>query len=185
MPEETVKTTCPCCGEQTFKLPAKVPQDKLDHYISCMLTGEPYTETYSLFGGRIKLTCRELPQMIVDKMNRLFTVKPKDESSIWGDFIQRLYTLLPVQKIVYENSKEGSTFLLKELTEPILDLASKHVDDQEWLKDKYELLNDPSKVSAIPRKILDKTVVTHLEQLDIFINSGFSPDFYEGIAQGS
>lgn len=179
------KTVCPCCGETTFTLPAKLPQQELDHYIACMLTGEEFTKTYKLFGDSIEITCRELNTDKADKVSRLLLKTPEKDPDTWNRYVTRLCMLVPIVKIKYSKGDLNEIKDITAVTEPLLAVSDKHVDDTEWLKAQYAALIDPAKVGALPRDVLDKVVRTHMTTVQTLVKSGFDQAFYEGIVQGS
>lgn len=179
------KTVCPCCGEVTFTLPAKVHQEELDLYLACMLTGEQFTKTYKLFNDSIQITCKELNTDVSDKLSRLLLKTPESDPDLWNRYVTRLAMLTPITKIKYNKGDINETKDVEAITSPLLEVSDKHVNDIDWLKEQYTVLMDPSKVGAIPRDILDKVVGTHINNIQLLIKSGFDQSFYEGIVQSS
>ena len=57
MPDEKENAVCPCCGEKTLKRPVKVDGKIVDDYLASIMTGIPFSHTFNMFDGRLKITC--------------------------------------------------------------------------------------------------------------------------------
>ena len=49
---------CPCCGQPLKDGAPKPPAAKMALWMSAMLSGTPYTDTYPLYGGSVHVTPR-------------------------------------------------------------------------------------------------------------------------------
>ena len=72
---------------------------------------------------------------------------------------------------------------VRAVTLPLLQDALAKVKNKEWLQNAYKRLCDPSLVGAIPKAVLDKVVVKHLQNCALLTESGFDEDFFKGIVQ--
>lgn len=188
MPEEKQEKellTCPCCGKHTFEAPAKLDEATKQRYLTCIISGVPYTQEYLLFGGVVKVLITELPASVTDKMVRLGAMasleQSTDRKSALIDLIGRLYRLLPLQTISIESSSDIKQFHVSAICQEVLDTALDKDSTTEQLLTLYAKLTDPASVSSISQGILDKLLNTHSQTLDLLVNSGFDEAFYQGI----
>ena len=182
--KELVK--CPCCGKFTLEKPFKIKEQDLDLYIASITTGVPYSKTYSLYNGKLKLTICDMDQRTKDKMNLLLTRTSMEETSELKElqqlFIMRLFTLLPVTHIEITGQPSCEKDL-KTLTSALLDQALLHYKEKEWLDKAYSKLMDPKEVTGVTKAVLDKVVAKHLENYQLLTDSGFDADFFDVIVQ--
>ena len=188
MAEETKELiTCPCCGKPTLEKPIKVKQEDLDRYIASITTGEPYSKSYILHKGAVRVTVCNLDELTKDKMNLLVSrTNAEEDEALKGAqqlFIVRLFTLLPVTCIEVAGEQECKKDI-KALTTPLLQDALEHYKEKDWLDKAYSRLMDPSEVTGLSKTVIDKVVAKHLENYTLLTDSGFDADFFDGIVQG-
>lgn len=177
---------CPCCGKLTLEKPFKIKEEDLDLYIASITTGVPYSKTYSLYEGKLKLTVCNMDEKTKDKMNLLVTRTNMEEEESLKEaqqlFIMRLFTLLPVIHIEI-TGKESCSVDLKAVTFPLLDEGLLHYKEKAWLDKAYARLMDPAEVTGVSKIVIDKVVAKHLENYSLLTDSGFDTDFFDVIVQ--
>lgn len=188
--EEKEKTLikCPCCGKLTLEPPVKIKDEELDLYTACILTGEPYKKTYSLYNGLLEITVTGLTDEIKEKMNLLtskFTFIENEEAKDMANlFIVRLFTLLPIVTITKKApDREPETTVVQSNVLPILDEAFSHLQDKGWLEKHYKMLLDSAFTCGITKTVLDKVCAQHLRTVELLQDNGFDENFFTGIVQ--
>lgn len=186
MEEKKELVKCPCCGKLTLEKPFKIKDKDLDLYIASASTGIPYSKTYSLYDGKLKLTVCNADEITKDKMNLLVTRTSTEEEEALKEaqqlFIMRLFTLLPITCIEITGEQLCKKDI-KAVVMPLLDEALIHYKEKEWLDKAYARLMDPKEVTGVSKIIIDKVVAKHLENYVLLTDSGFDSNFFDVIVQ--
>ena len=51
---------CPCCNKRTLVRPIEAKGELLDHYMACILSGEPFWREYPVYHGNLLVTVSQL-----------------------------------------------------------------------------------------------------------------------------
>lgn len=182
--------TCPCCGMQTFKLPVKIEQDALQHYLCGVLAGLPYKKEYSLYKGKIKILASELSHgdklLLYNIQKRILVENNTQLKDVLQDICFRCVRLIPVQRITLDlgTADTEKVFQVGSQVRGALSRVLQPIDIVQARAILDKLL-DPQFVSSVSQELLDRVVQTHLSALNLITSSGFDQDFYQGIPQGS
>lgn len=188
-PVENVQT-CPCCGMQTFKLPVKIDQGALEHYLCGVLAGLPYKKEYSLYKGKIKILASQLSHgdklLLYNAQKRILVENDTALKDVLQDICFRCARLIPVQRITLDlgTADTEKVFQIGSYVRSSLSRILQPIDISQ-ARSILDTLLDPRHVSSVSQDILDKVVQTHLSSLNLITSSGFDQDFYQGIPQGS
>ena len=193
--EEPKMATCPCCGQETIKRPVKVDGKIIDDYLSSIMTGVPFSHTFPLFDGRLKITAG-----VADKQEGLilyrfvFMTEPfGQESSLVRDFLGLVNTYCSIRKIVVTKGEDQNIYMP---AEHILSACKKIVDtwENEDLKNEekkaefmqalqaaYNELIAPAVVSSTPMLILNRILTDFRTIESLLLEAGFDENFWKGI----
>lgn len=184
MEENRQKITCPCCGEQTFFQPTKLDPVLKQHYLSCILTGVPYTKDYSLYDGAVTITMTQMKPKFTDSIVRIGTIakllQDTQKRTRIQDIIQRVFRLSCIVKIRVQLQDNHMEFNIQDTVNYILQNITQDTSIQQ-LNSYYQKLSDPKVVSSIPNAIIDTVIATHSNVLNLLTSCGFDQNFYSGI----
>ena len=179
---------CPCCGKPTLE-PDKVQLSNqiVDHYLTCVLTGEPFAKDYYLFNNKLRIRITSLSDETLDTMNLLtskFNFLQQDSlRDAYRLFVERLFTFLPIVSISIKVNGEQKVKDIQAIVKPLLKEAIEHVKDQEWLSKSYSLLLDPQTVFQVPKNVLDKVSASHLKLQKFLETQSSAKNFFQGIVR--
>lgn len=186
--QEVQMETCPCCGKPTLE-PEKtyISNEVIDHYLACILTGEPFAKDYYLYNGKMKVRVTSLPDETLDKMNLLTSkfnfIQEEDLKDAYHLFLSRLFTFLPIVSITIKTNGEEKIKDIQAVTKPLLDEAVQHTRDKEWLDKAYQTLLDPAVILCVPKNVLNDVVVGHLKVEKLLETQSASKNFFQGIVR--
>ena len=182
--ERNTLTVCPCCGKQTFPVPAEIDSAEKEHYLACILTGVPYSKTYSLFDGRVQLEMAEAQPSFLDKLTRLSAKatlwEDKQQKSVLSDIVTRLFRYHTIVSISVQVDSSRTIKKVRPAVEAILQEALSEEDGNKF-NSIYEKIVSPDVIGTISNLILDKVIITHNRVMDVLALSGFDDSFYKGI----
>ena len=197
--EEKENAVCPCCGEKTLKRPVKVDGKIVDDYLASIMTGEPFSHTFNMFDGRLKITCglsnRETGMMF---WRFLHFIEPFSEDTAFvKDLLGLVNSYCAIKRI--EVSGSGDTHKTYTPAEAIAKACSRFLDDWEMadlgdedsktkfiqaLADLYDKLKPTDVISSTPPVVLSR-VNTDFRALEtIMLEAGFDENFWKGIKLG-
>ena len=200
MPDEEEKqkmATCPCCGQPTLKKPVKVDGKIVDDYLASIMTGVPFSHTFSMFDGKLRIVTA-----MADRDNGLklykfiFLVEPftKDSSKV-QDLLGLVNTYCSIKQIEIVG-KDNTVAKIYYPAEHIYEVCGKlldawdHVDlrDEEKRKEflqaiqgAYDELKSTEILSSTPPKVLTRIVGDFQALETIMLNAGFDENFWKGI----
>jgi len=188
---------CPCCGKPTLPVPVTPNAQLLDHWLACMATGVPFSRTYPLYAGRVKITVTQLTPENADAVTAMCTKLSLIASNIiLDDLSLNVDMLASAAKICIgiesiEMKANGQDLLFKP-AECVLKAAEllKQIDIGDSV-DKGKLANvireisdnliSPKYMSAVPPKLLLLLLETHNKLYDVLLNAGLDKNFWDGI----
>lgn len=180
--KEPLFTECPCCKQKTFELPLKPKQDDLQLYMACLLSGQPFKKTYSLWDGRIKIEATEISQQKLIAMQKVATKLAFADHGQISDMLKIISDVLfnkaYITKIMlYKDGQQEKVYDI----EPIWYKAIQEVlkaQTKEDLQKILKVLTSPQNVSAVSMSLLQKVVKTHNSITELLSLSGFDADFF-------
>lgn len=196
--DKAVYEICPCCGKPTLLRPVEIKGELLDHYLSCMISGVPFTHTYPIYKGKLEVTITVLPNEKMYSMRSGLTAVDALHSKLPDNEVlnKNIKTLLQLYCCVSAvninmpgvakllQPEETAQDICKQLKTLQLSFAAGSVskEDVEKELDKYyATLTSASVVSAVPIAVLGALIETHNKLYDILIDAGFDTNFWKGI----
>jgi len=200
MPDEEKKpemAVCPCCGQQTLKKPVKVDGKIVDDYLASIMTGVPFSHTFSLFDGRLLITTA-----MADRDNGLklykfiFLVEPfSQESTSVQDLLGLVNTYCTIKQIeiVGPDDRINKLYypaeriyaacgkLLEEWDHVNLNDEEKKKEFLEAVGKVYDELKPTEVISSTPPKVLTRIVNDFRALETIMLEAGFDENFWKGI----
>lgn len=197
--EETIDDTravCPCCGQPTLMKPVKVDGKIVDDYLASILTGVPFSHTFGMFDGKLKVTLAVPGREEGIKLYSLiFLMEPyAGTSTVVKDFIGLVDMYFRIKQIsVRSDTKEGKVYFpAKHVLAACDELGKKweNVDlhDEEKkaefladIKQKHTAVSATDIISATPTIILNKLLGDFSALEKIMLEAGFDENFWKGI----
>lgn len=194
---------CPCCNKRTLVRPIEAKGELLDHYMACILSGEPFWREYPVYHGNLLVTVSQLTaeeQTLTETglseltiLEAMLNAAPKSEL----DKIQhiknliKLYVSVPSIKVKSRDkgfvSFSPKTHVLSSCA-VIIGIAPKLATDElntqtalEEVGKAHKLLTNQKLVSAVPHPLLMSVIESHNYLYNILLASGFDTNFWEGI----
>lgn len=193
--EEPKMATCPCCGQETIKRPVKVDGKIIDDYLASIMTGVPFSHTFPMFDGRLKITVS-----VADKQEGLvlyrfvFMTEPfAQESSTVRDFLGLVNTYCSIRKIIVTKGEDQNVYMpaehVIEACRKIVDVwekedlakEEKKAEFLQALQTAYNELIVPAVVSSTPMLILNRILTDFRTIESLLLEAGFDENFWKGI----
>ena len=180
--KEEVLTECPCCKENTFKLPLKPKDEDLQLYMACIISGQPFKKTYSLWDGRIRVEAVEMSQKKLIELQKVATKLAFADRGQFTDILKLisdiLYNKAHVSKIsIYKDGQVQKTYQIQPLWYKSIEETLKAQNTQQ-LQKVLKVLTDTQKVGAVSMSLIQKVVRTHNNIVQLLALSGFDSDFF-------
>lgn len=198
MPDEKENAVCPCCGKKTLKRPVKVDGKIVDDYLASIMTGVPFSHTFNMFDGRLKITCglsdRDTGLMFWRFIH--FIEPHAGDTPAVQDFLGLINSYCAVKRI--EVTGSGNTNKMYTPSEILAAACRKFLDEWELVtltdetkkeflqavSDLYAKLKTTDVISSVPPTIL-KRVNDDFRALEtIMLQAGFDENFWKGIKLG-
>lgn len=189
---------CPCCGERTLKRPVKVDGKIIDDYLASIMTGVPFSHTFNMFDGRLKITCgladRDTGVMFWRFIH--FMEPHASDTAIVKDLLGLINTYCAVKRI--EVTGSGNMSKLYTPCEILAAACQKFLDEWElvtltdetkkdFLKavsDLYDQLKPTDVISSVPPTVLNRVNNDFRALESIMLQAGFDENFWKGIKLG-
>jgi hypothetical protein len=193
---------CPCCNKRTLVRPIEVKGELLDHYMACILSGEPFWREYPIYRGHMLVTVSQINSedqelmeagiSSLDSLSALLNKAAKVELNKL-QYLQNLIKLYGSIQTIKVKSKDGfKAFLPKShvlsVCEGLKDLALKLVTEEVTPEDAmlevdkaHKVLTNQQLLSAAPHPLLMSVVESHNYLYNLLLASGFDTNFWEGI----
>lgn len=196
MPDEEKKPyICPCCGQETKSQPVKVDGKIVDDYLASIMTGEPFSHTFPLYDGKLKITMKAASREEGLKLyDFVLLVEPfAAESSQLRDLIGIVNAYCTVSKIVVKHDKEESIYMpSKHVIEECFKLVETYgkmdMHDEEnktkFLQDvqaAYNRLSSHEVLSSTPPAIMNRVGKNFKKLEATLLEAGFDENFWQGI----
>lgn len=198
MPEEEENAVCPCCGEKTLKRPVKVDGKIVDDYLASIMTGVPFSHTFNMFDGRLKITCglsdRDTGLMF---WRFIHFIEPHvGDAPIVQDLLGLINSYCAVKRIEVTGSGNMNKMytpsgILAEACRKFLDewelVTLTDETKKEFLQavsDLYAKLKPTDVISSVPPTILIRVNNDFRALETIMLQAGFDENFWKGIKLG-
>lgn len=197
MPDEEEKKTyiCPCCGHEMDAPPIKIDGKVVDDYLSSIMTGEPFSHTFPLFDGKLKIMIkaisREAGLVLYDFV---LLVEPYTrESSQLRDMLGVVNAYCLVNRIILKTEKDEHVYLpakaiMEEVTKIVDDYGKANMQDEEvkakFLQDiqaAYHRLSNNDVLSSTPPMIMNRIIEDFKKLETMLLEAGFDENFWQGI----
>lgn len=191
---------CPCCGKLTWNGHFNVEPDLVDHWLSCMMTGVPFSHTYELYDGKLKVDACALHEELIDLLDELDTDKSvmcgypemtNDLQAMLDKLVRSAKILIYIQKIRVATSGVTNTYkpqdvvreVIKQLTKLRKDTFEERTTEglEESIKGLMKQLTSASSISALPPTVLFVITDTHSRLAQELESMGFDTNFWAGI----
>lgn len=185
---------CPCCGKATLKKPIAPSGEIMDHFLACMMTGEPYVRPYSLYGGKMTIAVSQVTTTLAKKVESACTIlsgwdaKFPDRSTQINLISGAIKTYACIESVRVDAGSvkvftPGSRVLdmcgeIIELARPV---STGDVDDATLgaALDKFEkLVTDNQLMSAVPSSVLLSLAQLHSQVYGMLLDAGFDKNFW-------
>lgn len=193
---------CPCCGQNTLHKPITPKQDVVDQWLACIVTGTPFSHTYSMYKDRIKVTVTVADDKLRRTMTELRTWLTRAMDRLWpelerrpfnvDEMLVRCQVLGCITAIDVKDKDKVLTALPSAIVSSVYNSIKPFVDtaifgDQNQAEFKTVLLDchtrlyDTKNVSAVPMDLLASAVYTHATLNRYMLDMGTASDFWTGI----
>ena len=199
--KEPVKVKCPCCGELTLTQPLDVKSAVLDEYMAAIITGVPFSHTYGLYNGAVKVTVESLnhkDSMLLSNTETTLKEYVKRMEAEGGDqvktslgYIKELIKVLRLYFGVTSIEMYRDKALIKSYTPSELmrttatdiGAASLAGDTQlsEAIAKAIKACLSQDATSTLPTAAIQAIVVTHGDLYNLLMDAGFDENFWAGI----
>lgn len=209
MSEDTTDKSriCPCCGQTLTSPSPKPPDAKMALWMSAMLSGTPYTDTYPLYGGAVRVTASvtgpQRSRALSRALTRLRTLRDRaidrTDDPICLDFVERyddleaaLRTLAFIREVTVDGDGDSRVYDVDGVVWPIVEtIASTPVPDKDelaaTLKATMSALEDlerPELVSGLPANAMVSVASVHQQIAALLSDAGMDENFWRGIRLG-
>jgi len=202
MPDEEKKpenALCPCCGQPTLKKPVKVDGKIVDEYLASIMTGVPFSHTFRLFDGKLKITTTMADR---DEGRSLWKflqlVEPFSRTSAQvADLLGLVNTYCSIKKIeVTGKDKKARIYTpAKAVTDACIDFLetwqNKDLGEEatknkffDGVLDMYNKLKPTDVLSSTPPVVLTRVINDFRALEAIMLEAGFDENFWKGIELG-
>lgn len=197
--KEPTKIKCPCCGELTLTQPLDVKSAVLDEYMAAIITGVPFSHTYSLFGGSVRIKVESLDRansaLISDVARRLNEyAADKEEKATHSDIVPYIKELAGVLRLyfgviaidMFKDNEPVKTYapskIMREHAKNISE-AFRETDEKllESITAAVSVCLSQDVISSVPDAAIRTVVVTHGELYNLLMEAGFDENFWAGI----
>ena len=198
---------CPCCGQPLKDGAPKPPDAKMALWMSAMLSGTPYTDTYPLYGGAVRVTASvtgpQRSRALARALTRLRTLRDRaidrTDDPICLDFVERyddleaaLRTLAFIREVTVDGDGDSRVYDVAGVVWPIVEtIASTPVPDKDelaaTLKTTMSALEDlerPELVSGLPANAMVSVASVHQQIASLLSDAGMDENFWRGIRLG-
>ena len=198
---------CPCCGQPLKDGAPKPPAAKMALWMSAMLSGTPYTDTYPLYGGSVHVTASvtgpQRSRALARALTRLRTLRDRaidrTDDPICLDFVERyddleaaLRTLAFIREVTVDGDGDSRAYDVAGVVWPIVEtIASTPVPDKDelaaTLKTTMSALEDlerPELVSGLPANAMVSVASVHQQIASLLSDAGMDENFWRGIRLG-
>lgn len=194
---------CPCCNKRTLVRPIEAKGELLDHYMACILSGEPFWREYPVYHGNLLVTVSQLTSdeqelteagiSALTALEELLDSVPKPELDKLQHIKNLIKLYVSVPSIKVKSSTKGVvTFSPKThvLTacDALTGIVPKFTTDELTVQTAldevgkvHKLLTNQKLVSAVPQPLLMSVIESHNYLYNILLASGFDTNFWEGI----
>lgn len=181
--------TCPCCGKKTMPKLVQVDPTTIETFMSCVLAGEPFTNMYKIYNGKIKIICKQPSRAETFLLSDIATNVP----SVTDDklrmslsnllyYISGIFPIKEIRIVSNEMDTQDKVFDVRGLCMSVLQKLKTvpNITEQE-ISELKKVVADPTKVSMLPNQILSQVVNTHNTVTKNLYSAGFDNVFYTGI----
>ena len=180
---------CPCCGKPTLIKPVVVKDALLDQYMACIISGVPFTHTYPIYNGRIKITVSVLDRAtagLVTRVTSLLEAVEDAADAATKDKIARILSAIRlycfIDTITINAGDKTREYHPAATARDVCNqFLIKDIDLTEAISKQLLVLQDQQNVSNVPAAILMRTVEGHNQLNTILLTAGFDENFWEGI----
>ena len=201
--KEVEKIKCPCCGELTLNKPVQVKNIILDEYMASIITGVPFTHTWELYNGTVKITVESLDAETSNALSAAINAidnwskKVEEISATQPDVAKTLQLARPLRDTLrlfcsvkditlLRDNKVQKQFLpsdiirdaMKKLFEASLGDGDKF---QAAIEECHKKCVDPNVISKLDSAIIRTVIVTQADLYTILLDNGFDKNFWAGI----
>lgn len=201
--KEVQKIKCPCCGELTLNQPVQVKSIILDEYMASIITGVPFTHTWELYNGTVKITVESLDKATNAALSA--AVKAVDD---WSRKLEEgtltqldaaKYTMLakPLRDTLRMYCSIKEIIILRDgklqkqfMPADVIREAMKKLFEASFVSDEamaaaIEEYNkrcvDPAVLSTLSESIIRTVIVAQADLYTLLLDNGFDTNFWAGI----
>ena len=200
---EVPKVLCPCCKHPTLSKPVELKGVLLDHYLSCLMTGTPFSHTYPIYNGRMHVTVTQLAKKnalkldivdkVIDKCFAGLSEDSIDSLSIRQEDMKGLLRVCACVTII-EMVATGANIIaqpsetvwgicntLQEAKSEVFLEKLPEADILALIGDQIKLMSDPALMSSLPAAMLISLVSSHNYIHNLLMEAAFDTNFWKGI----
>ena len=199
--KEPVKVKCPCCGELTLTQPLDVKSAVLDEYMAAIITGVPFSHTYGLYNGSVKITVESLSHkdsLLLSNSENILKEYRKRMEDAGGEQVKtaigciselektmRLYFSVTSIEMYRDKVLVKSYTPSEIMRNAATEIGSASLEGDVKLgnvitKATKDCLG-PDATSTLPTTAVKAIVVTHGDLYNLLMDAGFDENFWAGI----
>ena len=207
MPEETTTTTevkddlikCPCCGELTLRKPLDTSKMGivLDEYMASIISGVPFTHTYTLYDNidiTVEMPLKREAQAFYRAVQNIERIRgnlikasePNAETKEKADKLRNAANMVQIYAnitsiVTKRDGKNVKMYTPAEAVKSFLATVKDVGDNVELIIENYEQTDTADNLSTIPIAMLRTVTEIHGNMYGVLTDTGFNETFWKGI----
>lgn len=188
MPEDSEKLDqnkriCPCCGQATLTRIPQLSQDILDYYISCIMTGQPFTRQYKAYDGKIKITVSNFTDKLSNHALKAVDYIGKSTLDVATKQTAKYIThrLLVIPSITINNKGQGRVFKVQQQVIKAIETMLQNTNYDSGVQTYIQTITSSDICTGLPAKLLDQVTKYHADLLNSLVDRGFDQSFCASI----
>lgn len=186
---------CPCCKKPTLEKPVEIKDELLDRYLSCIITGVPFSYSYNLYKNKLVICITELTEeerIAISEFNTISKILSARLNAVDEEVLKRLLNIVSIYarvSIVSTNSSDAKAdYFPKKYVFETINKVKDLFKNSDNYKDKelYDLIAsinvELSKyIPQLQPDLILSVLTSHNLLLRILSKAGEDENFIEGI----
>jgi len=180
---------CPCCGEMTLHKPLEVKSIVLDEYMSSIITGVPFSHTYTLHDSidvTVEVPLKKDALMLQRALKQLEKLRTAAKSQEESDKLRAAWSMIQVYGnivsiVTRKDNATVNTYFPSECIKQFVSAIKDMDGNIDLIIEAYESCDTTENMSTIPEIMLNAIVKTHGDVYRVLMDTGFNETFWKGI----
>ena len=180
---------CPCCGEMTLRKPLEIKSIVLDEYMASIITGVPFSHTYTLHDTidvTVEMPLKKELLMLQRAVSHLDKLRAEVKDQEIQDKLRAASVMVQVYGgitsiVTHKDGKIVKTYMPAEAVQQFVSQLKDFGDDVALICEAYESVDIADNMSTIPEVMLNAIVRTHGDVYRVLLDTGFNETFWRGI----